>query len=759
MKSLQLATILVLLSIIFNITMAYGMPDEGFSQLNGKVFETTKGIINPIGFAKVAIYDDEELIDKGRTRTNGSYYFMLKPGMYTIRVEETRYIPQKAFVILEPDSTLEIDFNLELKSPFAQPYEALIIIEGFPEGHYPEMLVNGRFYGYALNNTKIDFKAGTFHTIELRELGEDYVKYVLTKPVAYISEENSTALFQYLRQFYIISSTNPWLEGWYEEDSILHLEAREFIELDNSTRLVFYGWLKNGTFLRENSINMKVNSSFHVNSKYRRQYLLTVSFDKGTVKGGGWFDEGTITEISMIEKEVGAFPYKYRFIGWKGDFESYNATSMVLINEPKVVYAEWERVELVKFEKLDPVYKAIITISLLIFAAKILGGIFIKVKLPEVLGELSAGMILGPYALGGLHVFGEPLVELNEYILIFAEIGAILLLFIAGLEISFGSFKAVGVRSGIIGVFGVVIPFFLGLYALQFFGIPWEVNLLVAATLTATSIAITMRTLEEMGKLNSLEGNIMINAAVIDDILGLVVLAAVLSIVTLGAAPHPFDIAWLLFRTIVFWLLLLASMLVIAPRVVGAMERWRTREAVEVFSTATCFGSAVAATVIGLSPIIGAFAAGMALASSRVIARVREYIKKLSTLFAPIFFAVIGAEFNIRALSFEGLGLILILFVVAIISKLAGCGVPAAVMLRDRKRGFRIGIGMMSRGEVGLIIAGIGVTSGIMNQSIYSTVVVMVILTTVITAIALRWSFRKPHVTSKNSKMGKSIEV
>ncbi len=748
MKSLKSATILVLFSIIFNISIACGATDESFSQLNGKVFETTEGVISPIDFAKVAIYDDGELIDEGWTRTNGSYSFILKPGRYTIRVEKTRYVPQKAWVILKPNSALEIDFNLELKFPPIPPYEALIVVEGLPEGLYPEMWVDGRFHGYALNDTKIDFRAGDPHAIELSELGEGHVRYVLTKPVAYVSEENSTALFQYLRQFYIISSTNPWLDGWYEEGSIVHLEAKEIIELVNSTRLVFDGWLKDGMFLRENPVNLEANSSFHVNSKYRRQFLLTVSSDKGTVKGGGWYDEGSIAEISMAEKEVGALPFKYRFIGWKGDLEGQNATALILIDEPKEVYAEWKRVELVKIERLDPVYKAIINISLLIFAAKILGGVFAKVKMPEVLGELSAGMILGPYALGSLQVFGEPLVEINEYILIFAEIGAILLLFIAGLEISFGRFKAVGVQSVIVGTFGVVVPFLLGFYILQYFGFPWEVDLLVAATLTATSIAITMRTLEEMGKLNSLEGNVMINAAVIDDVLGLVVLAVVLSIVTFGVAPHPLDIAWVLFRTIAFWLLLLAIMLTIAPRIVSAAERWKARETVEVVSTATCFGSAVAAAAIGLSPIIGAFAAGMAIASSRLLSRVREYIKRLSTLFAPIFFAVIGAEFNIRALSFEGFGMILILIGVAVVSKLVGCGIPAAVTLKSSRRGLRVGIGMISRGEVGLIIAGIGVTSGIMNQSIYGMVVAMVILTTVITPIALRWAYGKPRVTS-----------
>ncbi len=337
--------IIIIFSIILQICIVHGATDEGLSNLNGKVFTTIDGVINPIDFAKVEVFEYPHgvLIDTEQTRTNGSFSFMLSPGMYTITVERTRYIQQKAFVILESNTALEIDFNLEQKSIFVSTYEALIIIDGLPEDLYPEMWIDGFFYGYALNDTKITFDASASHTVELSELGEGNIKYIPKELVVNVSNENNIATFHYLRQFYIISSTDPWIDGWYEEGSIIHLEAKEIIELDNSTRLVFNGWLKDSTLLKENPIDLEANSTFYVNSEYRRQYLLTVSSDMSTVKGGGWYEEGAIAEISVEEKVVNALPFKYVFSGWRGDFESQNATSLIRLDEPKVVYADWER--------------------------------------------------------------------------------------------------------------------------------------------------------------------------------------------------------------------------------------------------------------------------------------------------------------------------------------------------------------------------------------------------------------------------------
>jgi Kef-type K+ transport system membrane component KefB len=737
MKLIHSVAMLAIICIMLQISISTGSPDDReISRIEGYVFEAYSDG-KPIIFAWISIYHNNTLINKGLSGRNGSYSFSLEPGMYTVHVEKSGFIPHNVFVILESQSSLRMDFYLE---KMQAPYEVSIFVTGIPENIYPEIIVDDNFYGYVINGTKIQFMENSSHSIVLNQVVNGSVRFVPSEEGPHIFSETETIVFPYHTQYYITSNTNQWINDWYDEGTI-HLEASETVDLGNSTRLLFDTWLKDGKAIRQNPIMLDVNSSFNLDTKYRKQFYLNLSSEMSTVKGRGWYDEDSIAEISVEEVTVGSLPFAYRFAGWSGDIESRNATEFLLMDGPKQIQAEWESVEVVQIEKLDPIYKAIINISLLIFAAKILSGLFARVRLPEVLGELAAGMILGPYALGGIIILGEPLMDLNEYVQVFAEVGAILLLFIAGLEVSFGQFRAVGAKSSAVGGFGVIVPFLLGIYLLQFLGFDWNENLLIAATLTATSIAITVRTLEDIGKLNSEEGSIMINSAVIDDVLSLVVLAVILSIVTSGVIPLPSEIAWILFRTLAFWLLLMAIVLAIAPRLITRAERWRARGTVEVVATATCFGSAVAATTIGLSPIVGAFAAGMAIASSRMLARVRDYIEKLGILFSPIFFAYIGAQFNIKALSFESLLLIITLVAIAVISKLLGCGLPAMIALRNVRGGFRVGIGMISRGEVGLIIAGIGVTSGILTQNIYGAVVAMVIFTTIVTPIALRWIY------------------
>ena len=749
MKLIHSVAMLAIVCIILQVSISNGSPDdEEISYLNGYVFEAYSNG-NPIIFAWISVYDNNTLINKGLSGQNGSYSFTLEPGIYNVHIEKTGFIPQNAFVVLEPETSLRIDFYLE---KIQSPYEVSIFVTGIPEEIYPEILIDDNFSGYVLNGTIIRFMENSTHSIVLNQVVNGSLRYVRSDKETHIVTETEEIVIPYHAQYYVTSNTNQWINDWYDEGTI-HLEASETVDLGNSTRLLFDVWLKDGKAIRQNPIMLDVNSSFHLDTKYRKQFYLNLSSEMSTVKGNAWYDESSIAEISVEDVTVGSFPFAYRFSGWRGDIESRNATEFSLMDEPKHIHAEWERVDVVQIEKLDPVYKAIINISLLIFAAKIFSGLFARVRLPEVLGELTAGMILGPYALGGIIILGEPLMDLNEYVQVFAEVGAILLLFIAGLEVSFSQFKAVGAKSSIVGVFGVIVPFLMGIYLLQFLGFDWNVNLLIAATLTATSIAITVRTLEDLGKLNSEEGSIMINSAVIDDVLSLVVLAVILSIVTSGVVPLPSEIAWILFRTLAFWLLLMAVVLTIAPRLITRAERWKARGTVEVVATATCFGSAVAATAIGLSPIVGAFAAGMAIASSRMLARVRDYIEKLSILFSPIFFAYIGAQFNIKALSFESLLLILTLVVIAVISKLLVCGVPAMIALRNIKGGFRVGVGMISRGEVGLIIAGIGVTSGILTQNIYGAVVAMVIFTTIVTPIALRWAYAEKKHDTRDPKI------
>jgi Kef-type K+ transport system membrane component KefB len=406
---------------------------------------------------------------------------------------------------------------------------------------------------------------------------------------------------------------------------------------------------------------------------------------------------------------------------------------------------------------LDPILRAIVDISILVAFAKILAGILGRLKLPEVLGELFAGMILSPFALGSVQVYGEPLLAFNEYVLAFGEIGAILILFVAGLEVGFGQFKALGFQSFLIGASGVLIPFLLGFYVTLAVPLPptdLHGALIVAAALTATSIAITMRTLEDLGSLNSIEGRLMINAAVIDDVLGLIILSIVVSILTTGVAPSLAETTWILVRTLALWVTLVLSMVYIGSRIVSYSQRWKARGTIEIAATALCFGGAAISATIGLHPIVGAFSAGMAIAESKVLVQVREYIDKLGLIFSPIFFAVVGARLNLLALSQASFYGMLLMLVIAILSKMIGCGIPAALATRSRVVGVRVGVGMISRGEVGLIVAGIGLVAGAINPDVYAQIVAMAVITTIVTPILLKRSFRSRLIMQQDRKQG-----
>jgi Kef-type K+ transport system membrane component KefB len=388
------------------------------------------------------------------------------------------------------------------------------------------------------------------------------------------------------------------------------------------------------------------------------------------------------------------------------------------------------------------ILRAIVDVSLLIFMAKILAGVFSHLQLPEVLGEVLAGIVLSPHLLGGIRIAGNPIIELNVHVVAFAEIGAILLLFVAGLEVEFAQFRALGGPSFAVGALGVVVPFVMGAYAYTLLGNPGPAVLIVGAALTATSIAVTMRTLDEMGRLNTTEGNLMINSAVIDDVLGLILLSVVVSVLETGLFPSLTEVAQSLLETVGIWLVLVLIVVFIGPRLVRAAQTVRASGTVEVAATALCFGSAAGAAALGLHPIVGAFAAGMAIAGSRVLGQVKEYIDKINLIFSPIFFAFIGAQLDLFSLREEALLGILILIAIAIVSKIVGCGLPAYAYLRNKGQATRVGIGMVSRGEVGLIIAGIGLTSGSIGQNVYAQIVTMAIATTIITPVLLRRVFR-----------------
>ena len=390
----------------------------------------------------------------------------------------------------------------------------------------------------------------------------------------------------------------------------------------------------------------------------------------------------------------------------------------------------------------------IISLALLLFTAKIFAELFHRIKLPIVLGELLAGIVIGPYALGGLPLFnGEPLVILDETIKNIGELAAIVILFVAGLEITPREFLRGGASSFTIGALGVIVPFFVGYFVFSLYGLEALETLLIATALTATSIAISIQVLSSIGKMQTKEARLILGAAIVDDILAIAILSVVLTMVQTGnTTPNIMEITFLILKILGLFVALLVGSILIVPRILHREKLWKSQGSIEGITTAIFFGGAGIAALVGLSPIVGAFAIGMAVASTRLIKQVEEYVHKLQIIFAPLFFAIIGAQVDLRGINLDVLLIAGILVFIAIVTKLLGCGLPSIIFLKDKSKAMKVGIGMISRGEVGLIVAGIGATSGVLSGDVYTAIIVMVAVTTIITPIWLKKAYSKELV-------------
>ncbi len=429
------------------------------------------------------------------------------------------------------------------------------------------------------------------------------------------------------------------------------------------------------------------------------------------------------------------------------------------------------------------VLDTLLALCMLLIAAKIGGEIAKHFKIAAVVGELLAGILLLPLialpAMFGVQLLNPEIITSNDTISVFAQLGAVLLLFLVGLETRFADFRKSGVTATVVALGGVIIPFFLGYGLVVIWGYPQNEALLVGAALTATSIAITVKVLKDIGKFNTQESKILIGAAVIDDVLGLIVLAIVQGIVNTGAV----DIVSIGEVTVVsvgFWLLLTLFAVFVVAKVIDKLcprkdcctvytEIGHSDEAVkkcdpdrngphciikckgpqEASILAVCFGFAYSAGALptliglpGLTPILGAFAAGMGVAETKILPTIQEVTEKINFLMAPLFFVIIGTGVDLSKLSLDSAIFAVALIVLAMLGKIVGCALPILVMHRNFKEAAIIGLGMMSRGEVGLIIAGIGYSGKIFSDTVFTAVVLMVVVTTVITPIAMTWAYK-----------------
>jgi len=391
---------------------------------------------------------------------------------------------------------------------------------------------------------------------------------------------------------------------------------------------------------------------------------------------------------------------------------------------------------------MDPILRAIVTVGVLVFFAKILASVFSSMKLPEVIGELLAGVVFGPYALGsGIIIFGEPLVVLNEFVDALAEIGAIMILFSMGLEMGLTSLKRSGIWAVLVAVFGAIIPFTIGYEFYKYIGYSDISALFIGALMVATSIAISARVLEDLDLLDTHEGSLLINAAVIDDILGVAILAVVTSIMVHGAVGVH-EIVKTISLFFLIWFAMVGVGVYVIPRMIERFLSLEAEGAVEAAAITSAFIMAALAGSIGLSPIIGSYAAGMAVAESKALPRLKDFIRHINMIFSPIFFAVVGARMNLGLVSTPVLVGILLMTTIAIATKFIGCFLGAMAKLRSLIGSVRVGIGMTPRGELGVIIANLALSAGVIDEAIYVEAVWMVILTSIIAPVILAKLYR-----------------
>ena len=391
-------------------------------------------------------------------------------------------------------------------------------------------------------------------------------------------------------------------------------------------------------------------------------------------------------------------------------------------------------------------FRAVVDICMLIIFGELASTLSARLNLPRILGPLFAGILLGPYLLGGVYIGDKPFIEFTNLILIFSEIGAVLLLFQAGLHMKFSELLKTGVASLTVAIAGVVGPFLFGIVASSLLGYDLVVAMIIGGALSATSIAISLKCLGEFEQLGSPESKMIIGAAVIDDVLALSIASVILSVVSDPVNLRFSSMLRSVALTLLLWFLFSAFTSRAVPwfaEYVNNLEKLDPirQNLVPFASLMLCFGFAGVSGLLGLSPLIGAFIAGMAVAGSRFRKEVSEFTEHLAVLFVPLFFIVTGANVNPYAMLSGNFLLIGILSLGAVATKLIGCGIPAQYFLKSREKGLRVGYGMISRGEIGLVIASIGTTYNIISDEVYVALIVVIFLTTLLPPILLRNSY------------------
>ena len=377
-------------------------------------------------------------------------------------------------------------------------------------------------------------------------------------------------------------------------------------------------------------------------------------------------------------------------------------------------------------------FEFLLIIALILLSTKAFGLISQKVNMPQVVGALIAGLMLGPSVLGWVNE--------TDFVVKSAEIGVIVLMFLAGLETDLEELKKTGLASLVIATLGVIFPLVFGavLYAFYFdVNIYDHVEMLkavfIGTVLTATSVSITVETLREMGKLKGRMGTAILGAAILDDIIGIIVLTIVTSMTASNVNPLNVVIK------IVSFFIFVAAVAVVKRYFAPNIEKQDHKRRASIYALVFCLIlSYISEKYFGIADITGAYFAGIILCNMGI----KEYIGNRLTIlsylfFSPVFFASIGIKTNVEGVTASMLIFTLALLIVAILTKILGCGLGAKLCKFDNKEALSIGIGMVSRGEVALIVAQKGSQVGLIQSDLFPPIVIVVIVTTLLTPILL----------------------
>ncbi|WP_410988228.1 cation:proton antiporter [Bacillus cereus] len=379
-------------------------------------------------------------------------------------------------------------------------------------------------------------------------------------------------------------------------------------------------------------------------------------------------------------------------------------------------------------------------IALILLSTKLAGDLSVRLGQPSVLGKLIVGIVIGPAVLGWI--------ENSELLTQLSNVGVILLMFMAGLETDLEELNANRNSSLAIALGGIILPFVGGYVSGLVMGMEQGNAVFLGLLLCATSVSISVQTLRDLGKMKTRESTTMLGAAVFDDILVVILLAFAMSFL----GTDDVNLTMVILKKVVFF----ASIILIGWKGVPAIMRWlsplRVSESIVSAALIICFSFAYFGELLGIAGIIGAFAAGIAISQTNYKHEVEKKVEPIAyAMFVPVFFVSIGMN-----ITFDGIGnqiwFILALTVIAVLTKLIGCGLGARMTGFDAKSSAIIGAGMVSRGEVALIIAGTGLSSGLLAQDYFTAIVIVVILTTMITPPMLKYTFGAKDKAMKASK-------